>query len=144
MHRCRMGRSPLANLFRHRTGSAVFLWRSCRKLSCSRRCGTGTRSESHLIASSLCFASLRFPLLRFTSCCFALLRVASCCSALLHFASWDRSGIVLGFRFVLLCFASLCFALVCFVLLCFVSCCSVLRGLRFVLLRFASFCLALL
>ena len=92
------------------------------------------------IASALFrFASLRFPLLRFTSCCFVLLRVASCCSALLHFAPWERSGIVLGFRYVLLDFASfrfvslrfallrsvwLCFTLVCFVLLCFVSFCS--------------------
>ena len=81
------------------------------------------------------FVSLRFPLLRFTSCCFALLRVTSCCSALLRFASWERSGLVLGFRSVLLDFVSFRFASLCLALLRF----GLLRFalLRFVLLGFA-------
>ncbi len=90
------------------------------------------------------FVSLRFPLLRFTSCCFAWLRVTSCCSALLHFASWERSGLVLGFRSVLLDFASFRFAsfclalLLCFASFHFASFRSAWHCLYF--LRFASLC----
>ena len=108
------------------------------------------------------FVSLRFPLLRFTSCCFALLRVTSCCSALLHFASWERSGLVLGFRSVLLDVASFRCASFCLALLRFVSLwsaafCSLrfdllgfaglslcFASFRFASLRFASFCWDLL
>ena len=105
------------------------------------------------------FVSLRFPLLRFTSCCFALLHVTSCCSALLRFASWERSGLVLGFQTVLLDSASFRFASFCLALLRFVSfwsaafCSASFRTARFCLavalfcfvsLCFASFCLALL
>ena len=111
--------SVFITVIRHGTGSVTFLWRSCRKLSCSKRCGTGTQSESHLFVS-LCFASRRFPLLRFTSCCFALLRVTSLC-------------------FVLFGFASLCFALVC--LLRFVLLGFAWPSLCFASFRFASFCL---
>ena len=108
---------------------------------------------------SLRFAFRCFVWLHVASLCFVLLRVAPLCFTLLHVASWKRSGLVLGFRsvllhfasfrFVSLCFllfgfASLCFALVCCVLLCFVSFCSVLLNLRFVLLRFALFCFVLL
>ena len=70
------------------------------------------------------FVSLRvafrcFVSLRVASLCFVLLRVV--CSALLHFASWERSGIVLGFRSVLLYFASFRFVSRCFVLFGFAS-----------------------
>ena len=128
---------------------------SCRKLSCSRRYGTGTQSESHLF-SSLCVASLSlcFPLhFVFTSlllrCCCVLLRFAPLCFSLLSGSGLGSFCVFDLFWFTLLRFASFRFASFGLALLRFLSlwsasfCSTSFRSAWFCL-AFALFCFILL